>query len=158
LTAQHAAAARQRGLEQADWRFDQKQQSAPASGLVYDTFFRPGEWVPAGTPVLSILPPEYMKVRFFVPESELGKMQVGTPLEIRMDGLAEPLAGKVSFVSPQAEYTLPIIYSRENRGKLVFLVEGSLAPKDARLLHPGAPIEVRFKPAENSAQLAEQTK
>jgi HlyD family secretion protein len=157
LTAQHAAAARQRGLEQADWRFAQKQQSAPAGGLVYDTYFRPGEWVPAGTPVLSILPPEYMKVRFFVPESELGKMQVGTPLEIRMDGLAEPLAGKVSFVSPQAEYTLPIIYSRENRGKLVYLIEGSLAPKDARLLHPGAPIEVRLKPTTDSAQLAGQT-
>jgi HlyD family secretion protein len=158
LTAQHAAAARQRGLEQADWRFAQKQQSAPAGGLVYDTYFRPGEWIPAGTPVLSILPPEYMKVRFFVPESELGKMQVGTPLEIRMDGLAEPLAGKVSFVSPQAEYTLPIIYSRENRGKLVYLVEAALAPKDARLLHPGAPIEVRLKPAGQSAHLAEQAK
>jgi HlyD family secretion protein len=78
-------------------------------------------------------------------------------LEIRMDGLAEPLAGKVSFVSPQAEYTLPIIYSRENRGKLVYLVEGSLAPKDARLLHPGAPIEVRLKPTTDSAQLAGQT-
>ena len=158
LAAQHAAAARQRGLEQADWRFAQKQQSAPASGLVYDTYFRPGEWVPAGTPVLSVLPPEYMKVRFFVPESDLGKMQVGTPLEIRMDGLAEPLTGKVSFVSPQAEYTLPIIYSRENRGKLVFLVEASLGPKEARLLHPGAPVEVRFKTNEEAGHLAEQAK
>lgn len=158
LTAQHAAAARQRGLEQADWRFAQKQQSAPASGLVYDTYFRPGEWVPAGTPVLSVLPPEYMKVRFFVPEGDLGKMQVGTPLEIRMDGLPGPLEGKVSFVSPQAEYTLPIIYSRENRGKLVFLVEASLGPKDARLLHPGAPVEVRLKAAAEAAHLAEQAK
>jgi HlyD family secretion protein len=159
LTAQHAAAARQRGLEQADWKFSQKQQSAPASGLVYDTYFRPGEWVPAGAPVLSVLPPEYMKVRFFVPETELGKVQVGTPLEIRMDGLAEPLGGKVSFVSPQAEYTLPIIYSRENRGKLVFLVEASLEPKDARSLHPGAPVEVRLKTAAGEAgHLAEQAK
>jgi HlyD family secretion protein len=158
LAAQHAAAARQRGLEQADWRFSQKQQSAPANGLVYDTYFRPGEWVPAGTPVLSVLPPEYMKVRFFVPESDLGKMQVGTPLEIRMDGLAEPLSGKVSFVSPQAEYTLPIIYSRENRGKLVFLVEASFEPKDARLLHPGAPVEVRLKTNGEAGHLAEQAK
>jgi HlyD family secretion protein len=158
LEAQHAAAARQRGLEQADWRFSQKQQSAPASGLVYDTYFRPGEWVPAGTPVLSVLPPEYMKVRFFVPESDLGKMQVGTPLEIRMDGLAEPLTGKVSFISPQAEYTLPIIYSRENRGKLVFLVEASLGPKEARLLHPGAPVEVKLKTNGEAGHLAEQAK
>jgi HlyD family secretion protein len=158
LAAQHAAAARQRSLEQADWRFAQKQQSAPASGLVYDTYFRPGEWVPAGTPVLSLLPPEYMKVRFFVPESELGNVQVGTPLEIRLDGLAEPLPGKVSFVSPQAEYTLPIIYSRENRGKLVFLVEGSLGPEHARLLHPGAPVEVRLKKDTEAGNLAEQGK
>ncbi len=158
LAAQHAAAARQRGLEQADWKFTQKQQSAPATGLVYDTYFRPGEWVPAGTPVLSVLPPEYMKVRFFVPEPDLGKMQVGVPLEIRMDGLAEPLTGKVSFVSPQAEYTLPIIYSRENRGKLVFLVEASLEPADARRLHPGAPVEVRLITAAEAGQVAEQSK
>ena len=158
LTTQHAAAARQRGLEQADWRFAQKQQAAPASGLVYDTYFRPGEWVPAGTPVLSVLPPEYMKVRFFVPEGDLGKMQVGTPLEIRMDGLAGPLEGKVSFVSPQAEYTLPIIYSRENRGKLVYLVEASLEAEGARQLHPGAPVEVRLKSASESGHLAEQVK
>jgi len=158
LTAQHAAAARQRGLEQADWRFAQKQQAAPASGLVYDTYFRPGEWVPAGAPVLSVLPPEYMKVRFFVPEGDLGKMQVGTPLEIRMDGLAGPLEGKVSFVSPQAEYTLPIIYSRENRGKLVYLVEASLGAEGARQLHPGAPVEVRLKSASESGHLAEQVK
>lgn len=158
LAAQHAAAARQRGLDQADWRFAQKQQSAPASGLVYDTFFRPGEWVPAGTPILAVLPPEYMKVRFFVPESELGKVQAGTPLEIRLDGLAAPLPGKVSFVSPQAEYTLPIIYSRENRDKLVFLVEGSLAPEDARQLHPGAPVEVRLRGGDAARRLAEEVK
>jgi HlyD family secretion protein len=158
LAAQHNAAARQRSLEQADWRFTQKQQAAPASGLVYDTYFRPGEWVPAGTPILAVLPPEYMKVRFFVPESELGKVQAGTPLEIRLDGLAAPLPGKVSFVSPQAEYTLPIIYSRENRDKLVFLVEGSLAPEDARQLHPGAPVEVRLRRGDAAGRLAEEAK
>jgi HlyD family secretion protein len=155
LSAQHNAAARQRSLEQADWRFLQKQQAAPVSGLVYDTYFRPGEWVPAGTPVLSLLPPEYMKVRFFVPESELGNLQVGSPLEVRLDGLKTPLPGKVSFVSPQAEYTLPIIYSRENREKLVFLVEGSLPPEHARLLHPGAPVEVQLKKQE-AGRLAEE--
>ena len=99
-----------------------------------------------------------MKVRFFVPEGDLGKMQVGTPLEIRMDGLAGPLEGKVSFVSPQAEYTLPIIYSRENRGKLVYLVEASLGAEGARQLHPGAPVEVRLKSASESGHLAEQVK
>jgi HlyD family secretion protein len=158
LAAQHDTAAKQHSLEQADWRFTQKQQSSPASGLVYDTYFRPGEWVPAGEPILSLLPPEYMKVRFFVSESALGNVQVGTPLEIRMDGLDSPLSGKVSFVSPQAEYTLPIIYSRENRGKLLFLVEGSLAPEHARLLHPGAPVEVWLKTGDDAGQLAEQTK
>lgn len=147
LGAQHTVAARQRAFEQADWRYAQKQQTAPLAGLVYDTYQRPGEWVAAGAPVAALLPPEYMKVRFFVPETELGKMPVGAPIEIRADGLAEALPGRVSFVSPKAEYTLPIIYSRENRSKLVFLVEGSLAPEDARKLHPGAPVEVRLKTA-----------
>ena len=146
LATQHSTAARQRGLDQADWRYAQKEQTAPIAGLVYDTYYRPGEWVPAGTPVLSLLPPEYLKARFFVPESDLGKFAAGTPVEIRMDGLPAPLPGRVSFVSPNAEYTLPIIYSRENRSKLVFLVEASLAPDDAARLHPGAPLEVHLKP------------
>lgn len=144
ISAQHNASARQKALDQADWRFTQKQQAAPAEGLVYDTYYRPGEWVPAGTPVLSLLPPEYMKVRFFVPEGDLGKFQIGTPLSVHLDGLGKLLPAKVSFVSPQAEYTLPIIYSRENRSKLVFLVEASLAPEDAKQLHPGSPVEVRL--------------
>lgn len=145
-SAEATVAARQRVLEQADWRYRQKEQSAPADSLVYDTYFRPGEWVPAGSPVLSLLPPEYMKVRFFVPQPDLGKVQVGAPIEILVDGQPRPLSGTVSFVSPQAEYTLPIIYSRENRGKLVFLVEGKLALEDAPKLHPGSPVEVRLKP------------
>ncbi len=147
LGAQHNAVARRRTLEQADWRFIQKRQEAPAAGLVYDTYYRPGEFVPAGTPVVALLPPEYMKVRFFIPEADLGKVRPGTPISIRMDGLPEALAGTVSFVSPQAEYTLPIIYSRENRGKLVFLAEGTLAPADAARLHPGAPVEVSLSAA-----------
>jgi HlyD family secretion protein len=142
LAAQHNVNAYERGLAQANWRFSQKVQPAPAGGLVYDTYYRPGEWVAAGSPVASILPPEYMKVRFFLPESRLGEFPIGAPVEIRMDGLAAPLEGKVSFVSPSAEYTLPIIYSRENRNKLVFLAEARLAPDQAKQLHPGAPVEV----------------
>lgn len=144
LGSEHQVAARKSALVQADWRFEQKQQAASTDALVYDTYQRPGEWVSAGTPVLSLLPPAYMKVRFFVPETALGKIYPGLPVEIFMDGRKEPLPGRVSFVSPQAEYTLPIIYSRENRAKLVFLVEASLAQEYARLLHPGAPVEVRL--------------
>ncbi len=147
LAAQHNVATQQHALEQADWRLTQKTQTAPSAGLVYDTYYRPGEWVPAGTPILSLLPPEYMKVRFFVPESDLGKFQAGRDLQVHLDGLPTALPAKVSFVSPKAEYTLPIIYSRENRGKLVFLVEASLAPEYARQLHPGAPVEVRLADA-----------
>lgn len=146
LTSEHRVAARKSSLAQADWRYVQKQQFASADALVYDTYQRPGEWVSAGTPVLSLLPPEYMKARFFVPETALGKILPGTEVEIFMDGRDEALPGQVSFVSPNAEYTLPIIYSRENRAKLVFLVEASLPPEAARLLHPGAPLEVRLKP------------
>jgi len=147
LSADHAMAAQQHTLEVATWQYDQKIQSAPQSGLVYDTYYRPGEWVAAGQPVLSLLPPEYIKVRFFVPESDLGKLQIGTPLSVNSDGLERSLPAKVSFVSPKAEYTEPIIYSRENRNKLVFLVEASLAANDAVKLHPGTPIEVTITPS-----------
>jgi len=145
LASQHTVAARQQALDQADWRFTQKAQAAPATGLVYDTYYRPGEWVPAGTPVLALLPPEYMKVRFFVPEGDLGRFPIGTPVRIDMDGRKDSLSAKVTFVSPKAEYTLPIIYSRENRDKLVFLVEASVNPEVAAKLHPGAPVAVRLE-------------
>ncbi len=141
------AKAAQQALAQADWKVQQKSQEAPQAALVADTLYQQGEWVPAGSPVVSLLPPGNVKVRFFVPETEIGALRIGQPVRVSCDGCAALVAG-ISFIAPQAEYTPPVIYSKENRGKLVFLVEARPAPSDAANLHPGQPVEVRVAPPE----------
>lgn len=131
-------------LSKAKWDLSQKERAAPRSGLVFNTIYRPGEWVAAGRPVVSLLPPENIKVRAFVPETMVGGIQPGTPVRVLIDGADRPVSGKISFISPQAEYTPPVIYSRENRTKLVFMVEAVVDPEAAINLHPGQPVDVRF--------------
>lgn len=135
-------AAARASLAQADWRLQQKAQPAPQDALVQDTLYVEGEWVSAGAPVVSLLPPGNIKVRFFVPEKALGTVRYGQPVAITCDGCGAPISAKVSFVAPQAEFTPPIIYSRERREKLVFLVEARPAASDAAKLHPGQPVQV----------------
>jgi HlyD family secretion protein len=132
-------------LDQTDWSFEQKKQDAPQSGLVYDTLFRQGEWVPAGKPVVVLLPPQNIKVRAFVPETIVGSIHYGDTAEVRIDGVKNPFVGKVSYISPRAEYTPPVIYSRETRVKLVFMVEFIFDSQAAANLHPGQPVDVQLK-------------
>jgi HlyD family secretion protein len=132
-------------LAQAEWNFNQKKQSAPQSGLVYDTLFRQGEWVPAGKPVVVLLPPQNIKVRAFVPETRVGSIHYDDPIQVTVDGVQNPFIGKVSYISPRAEYTPPVIYSRESRAKLVFMIESVFEPQVAESLHPGQPVDVEFK-------------
>ena len=134
-----------RRLDQTDWSFDQKKQSAPQAGLVYDTLFRQGEWVAAGKPVVVLLPPQNIKVRAFVPETRVGSIHYGETAQVTVDGVRSPFSGKVSYISPRAEYTPPVIYSRETRAKLVFMVELIFDPQAAANLHPGQPVDVEFK-------------
>jgi HlyD family secretion protein len=129
--------------DQARWAVDQKRQSAPGKGVVDDTLYRVGEWVAAGRPVVSLLPPENVKVRFFVPEPELASVQLGGPVSVSLDGATEPVPATISYISTQAEFTPPVIYSRENRAKLVFMVEAKFPPGTAGTLHPGQPVDVR---------------
>ena len=117
--------AAQAALAQANWKLEQKSVAAPVTGLVQDTFFVLGEWVPAGRPVVSLLPPGNVKARFYVPEPALSSVRIGAPLEIRCDG-CQPIEARVSYVSSQAEYTPPVLYSKESRSKLLFLVEARL--------------------------------
>jgi HlyD family secretion protein len=107
---------------------------------VEDRLRRPGEWVEAGGVVLSLLPPENVKVRFFVPEPLLGAMRVGQRVGLRCDGCPDDLSGTVRFIAPEAEYTPPVLYSVESRAKLVFMVEAWPDPGTA--LHPGQPVDV----------------
>ena len=113
--------------------------------MVYDTLFRQGEWVPAGKPVVVLLPPQNIKVRAFVPETIVGSIHYGDIAEVRIDGVKNPFVGKVSYISPRAEYTPPVIYSRETRVKLVFMVEFIFDSQAAANLHPGQPVDVQLK-------------
>jgi HlyD family secretion protein len=144
--AEHSVGAAKAALAQAEWKLDQKSVKAPVAGLVQDTYFVRGEWVNANQPVVSLLPPENIKLRFFVEEGRLGAIRVGQKLAVSCDGCAGPVAAEVSFISPQAEFTPPVIYSRQERAKLVFLIEARPAPADAVKLHPGQPVEVQLLP------------
>jgi HlyD family secretion protein len=128
-------------LAQAQWRLEQKSQTAPAAGLVADTLDRAGEWGAAGAPIVSLLPPANVKLRFYVPETVVGSLRIGDAVTVRCDGCGADIPAKVRFIATQAEFTPPVIYSRENRANLVFLVEAwPDAPDPA--LHPGLPVEV----------------
>jgi len=129
-------------LAQARWREDQKRQLAPADAQVADTLFRAGEWVGAGQPVVALLPPGAVKLRFFVPERELGAIAVGQPVSARCDGCAVPVAARISFIATQAEYTPPVIYSNAQRARLVFMVEARPDAATSLQLHPGQPVDV----------------
>ncbi len=143
--ARAEAEAARASLEQSDWRLQQRAVRATEKALVQDTLYSEGEWVQAGGPVVSLLPPANVKLRFFVPEAVVGSVKTGQPVEVRCDGCGDPIPAKVSFVSPQAEYTPPVIYSRDQRTRLVFLIEARPAPADAMRLHPGQPVDVRLK-------------
>lgn len=129
-------------LEQADWQLEQKSVAATRSGLINDTYYQPGEWVPAGSPVISILPPENRKVRFFVPEPQLGKLQTGQTVEGSCDDCGKPIPLHISYISPQAEYTPPVIYSKDSRAKLVYMVEAVPDVANAPKLKVGQPMDI----------------
>ena len=94
--------------------------------------------------MISLLPPPNIKVRAFIPETRVGSIHPGQQVSVKVDGVAQPFVGKVSYISPQAEYTPPVIYSRESRGKLVFMIEAIFEPKVAEKLHPGQPVDLEF--------------
>jgi HlyD family secretion protein len=139
--ASDVAAARA-AADQTRWRLDQKRVAASQAGLVVDTLFREGEWVPAGSPVVRMLPAANLKVRFFVPQPSLALLPIGRQLTIRCDGCAAEIGATVSYVATEPEYTPPIIYSNENRAKLVFMIEARPAGEGGSALHPGQPVEV----------------
>jgi HlyD family secretion protein len=146
--AEAEVSAAQAQLAQAEWRLDELSQAAPKAGLVVDTLYRRGEWVAAGAPVVSMLPPENVKVRFFVPQPRLGAIEAGDEVQLRCDACPPDLTAVISYISPDAEYTPPVIYSREMRAKLVYLVEAK--PRQPIALRPGQPVDVTIAPVPTS--------
>jgi HlyD family secretion protein len=135
------------GVAMAQWRIDQRHVTAPAGGVVADVLARPGETIPAGGAVVSLLPPENIFVRFFVPESRLAEVHGGDKVTLLCDRCPGDFLATVSFISPQAEYTPPVIYSEASRAKLVYMVEARPPRERAPLINPGQPVAVRPVPA-----------
>ncbi len=121
-------------------RLARRKVVSPAIGTIEQIYFRPGEMVPAGRPVLSMLPPANLKVRFFVPETVLPRLGYGQRVEVQCDSCPNPSGAAIAFISRSAEYTPPVIYSLDERSKLVFLIEA--LPEHPETLRVGQPLTV----------------
>ncbi|MBS7542687.1 HlyD family secretion protein [Ancylobacter oerskovii] len=142
--AERAVDTAQANLVTARTRLDRRTLKAPAAGSVETVYFRPGELAPVGRPVLSLLPPERIRMRFFVPEPDLARFRLGARVIIHCDGCEGSVPATVSYIATESEYTPPVIYSLDERSKLVFLLEAK--PDDPLKLRPGQPITVELAP------------
>jgi len=129
-------------VQQAEWALAQKTKYSPITGQVFDTYYRIGEFVPAGQPVLSILAPENVKLIFFLPEDSLSKIKIGQVIKFGCDSCKTNYPATVSFISSKSEYTPPVIYSRESRDKLVYRIEAKITSEITSLVHAGQPIDI----------------
>lgn len=127
-------------LNEARWELAQKTLFAPASGVVFDTYFRQGEYVAAQQPVLSLLTANNIYIEFFVPLNYLAQLKVGQRITFNCDGCAENNMAQISYVSPDAEYLPPLVYSRDNSTKLVFRIKASIA--NPMVFKTGQPVVV----------------
>ena len=130
----------QGGRHEVQIRVNQLSPIAPSAGRVEEVFFQPGEWVSANQPVVSLLPDAKVKVRFYVPEQEVARYRPGRTVRFSCDGCLSGLTATIRYVSPRPEFTPPIIYSRDSRDRMVFMVEAY--PKRPADLQPGLPVDV----------------
>lgn len=132
-------------LAEAKWRLDQKIAIAPVDAIVFDTYYRLGEYTVANQPVLSLLAPADIKAIFYVPEASLSGIQLGDKISVQCDGCKDRYEGRVSFISPSAEYTPPVIFSEQTNTKLIYRIEAAFEPSVAVRLHPGQPVMVSYR-------------
>lgn len=126
------------------WLLDKKTALVPKSSFVEDIFYRIGEWVQAGQPVVSLLAPKNRVLIFYIPERLFSRIKVGQQLYFNCDGCQRKTRAKVAYIASQAEYTPPIIYSKDSRDKLVYRVEAAIDPNVVSNFHPGQPVEVEL--------------
>jgi HlyD family secretion protein len=146
--AEAALRTAQARLNSSQTRLTRRKVFSPAEGTVEQVYFRVGEMVGAGKPVLALLPPGNLKVRFFVNEATLPRIKIGDPINVQCDGCANRLTATVSFIARSAEFTPPVIYSLEERGKLVYLIEAR--PERPDRLRVGQPVSVTLAPLETA--------
>ena len=142
-TYDDAEAALRQAKANLDWsqtRLSRRNAYSPGDGTIEQIYYRPGETVPAGRPVLALLPPGHLKLRFFAPQAVLPEIKYGDVVSISCDGCEKGLTAKVSFIARSAEYTPPVIYSQEERAKLVFLIEAR--PEQPDKFRVGQPVTV----------------
>lgn len=137
-------------VNSAQTRLARRRVPSPAAGFIHQVYYRPGEMVPAGRPVVALLPPGNVKVRFFVPEALLPKIATGESVTVRCDGCPDNMTARIDFIARTAEFTPPVIYSLEERSKLVFLVEAR--PTRPDLVRVGQPVTVAMMPAAVAAK------
>lgn len=134
-------------LNAAKTRLDRRRLYSPVTGTVHQIYYRPGETVPASKPIMALLPPGNIKVRFFVPEAMLPRIALGDKIQVSCDGCGAPIEARISFISRNAEFTPPVIYSIDERHKLVYLVEARAEKVES--LRVGQPVDVRMHPRES---------
>lgn len=139
----------QDGLESAkqkskelEWSLNEKIGKAPVNGVVYDTYFRIGEWVQAGAPIVSLLAPENIKILFFLPEKILHSVKIREKIRVKTQD--KSYDAFIEYISPQVEYTPPVIFSRENDVQLVYRVKAVPVLSQAYDFHPGQPVMIQF--------------
>jgi HlyD family secretion protein len=137
-------------LNSSQTRLDRRKVASPVTGSVEQIYFRVGEMVSAGKPVVALLPPDNLKVRFFVNEAALPRIRLGDTVKVQCDGCAADLTATVSFIARSSEFTPPVIYSTEERAKLVFMIEAR--PQRPDRLRVGQPVSVALVPAESQPQ------
>jgi HlyD family secretion protein len=133
-------------LAESRWTLDQKRIYAPINGVVFDTYYRIGEYTEANKAILSLLAPHDIKAIFYISEVNLGGIRLNDKIIVRCDRCEKNIQGRISFISPSAEYTPPVIYSTETNEKLVYRIEAEFTPENAVKLHPGQPISVFYSP------------
>jgi HlyD family secretion protein len=151
-TYDDAFAALQQAKANLDWsqtRLARRAAVSPADGVIQQIYYRPGETVQPGRPVLSLLPPGNLKIRFFVPEAQLPKIKFGDNVAVSCDGCEGGLTAKVTFIARSSEYTPPVIYSLEERSKLVYMIEARPAQPDK--FRVGQPVTVTLPEAPKEA-------
>ena len=127
-------------LEWAQTRLGRRNAHSPGDGTIEQIYYRPGETVPAGRPVVALLPPGNLKIRFFAPQAVLPELKYGDVVGVSCDGCDKGLTAKISFIARSAEFTPPVIYSQEERAKLVFLIEAR--PEQPEKFRVGQPVTV----------------